>query len=1400
MGNINSLYTTLPSDIQPVEQYLLDLSCEYIENLGSTRFMRVAKGKNADGIFVYKVFVRQDASSLDPYPQRMMEIRRELANAPNCCPVKRVLVRPNIAVLLRWYQKHTLFDRLSTRPFVVYPEKIWYIYLLFKALAQCEAKGVCHGDLKSQNVLISSSNWLQITDFAPFKPTYLPQDNPSSFSFFFDTSRRQSCYLAPERLLPSTDYDHLFSTKKEEWLFGSLRPTMDVFSAGCIVYELFCDGRPPFTYSQLCEYRSMTSGEAAAVLEKLLQDVPVKFRPLLKLLLNREPDMRLSAKKVLDGCAFSFPPIFESFLFRYLDAFRPLFGPNTTSDGSGDDLSQPLECSYIEPDDVIAKLKREKNMWLAQLSLNDETKPFAVLFVSLITANMRALRSIRARTDAMGLLVELSSLCEPSVAMERVLPYFVHMFSEPEPQVRAAAVFSATDLLADIKPTTYEESIVFVDYLFPELSSLLTDDCPQHVLFTIAACLGTLAETAHKFMVEGRSIRAVSNDEDISIAETLSEGQLESDKSRVLLDSVSSIFMSLGSQDVVRHCLVNPQSLVKLYNFFNQMGDGDSLAKFIITFLNVKTDWRLRAAFFDWLPLCVQRHTAGIHTLLHQGLQDQEEWVVVRAIGCVHALLLNDSLDRASLIELLPDLTPFLVHPNEWIRMSVINVLVAVESRWSLADVHVKVLPLVKPFVQSDVRLIRLNSKVVLTNLLVDCIPRDVWRRLISLGLESTRKLVALLDAHLNRGAKFESSDQWFLRLFPRGDGWLSSEARNAGEGGRQTQEEARDQKLRMLFAFRTMLPKMADFRTTEGMESMLTRQMGIVDLSSKLHERVRRKRFAYGPRPFESDSRVVVSSTMNREWNEMFGDAFEQDDERREANTAGTMRGSLYESQVNALLTHLNEYHYRNVASRKSSLMKSQTGQSIRGALVTHLHEHSQQITKLAVHGDGEHFASSSADGTVRIWRRRTVVGEGSGAIRSDQLWTPSRNRKSVRSVGWATNNYAVAAVDDGQLVWADVSTGIKELSTIQLPPEDGAPMELHSFGPLSFVRTHHGVLYGLDTRVARSNGPLGKHEVWRKKINNDDGLVTCSTVDPWQQAWMVVGTTAKSSNLFLWDLRFHEEVISWKSPQGLRPMGVWTNSTASQNTPELFVAYNLSGDVSMFELSAQLTRTKVLRSESRSSIGAHSRPLDSVVDTHDAVSSLQTRALCVCELTGTVYTGDTEGSLRRWNTSRAALCRTMSARPKGRMSLMTVYEETPPNQPPPMLIYECSVTSNSKEHRPTVPLETKPATFHRTPITDIALLNETLVSASADGIIKKPWRDDERPIPRGVVAAFDSVCLAAYKTGQEDSAGGPSVRLSYLAVISGFVHCVVARKIVKPPEMHPSLLPLVLVPTVRS
>jgi hypothetical protein len=55
------------------------------------------------------------------------------------------------------------------------------------------------GDIKCENVLVTSWNWVYLADYyGSLKPTLLPADNPADFSFFFDTGGRRRCYLAPE--------------------------------------------------------------------------------------------------------------------------------------------------------------------------------------------------------------------------------------------------------------------------------------------------------------------------------------------------------------------------------------------------------------------------------------------------------------------------------------------------------------------------------------------------------------------------------------------------------------------------------------------------------------------------------------------------------------------------------------------------------------------------------------------------------------------------------------------------------------------------------------------------------------------------------------------------------------------------------------------------------------------------------------------------------------------------------------------------------------------------------------------------------------------------------------------------------------------------------------------------
>ena len=68
-------------------------------------------------------------------------------------------------------------------------EKNWITYQALYGLAKAHSLGVCldlpcslgikreqimHGDIKTENILVNTWNWVYLADFAPFKPVHLP--------------------------------------------------------------------------------------------------------------------------------------------------------------------------------------------------------------------------------------------------------------------------------------------------------------------------------------------------------------------------------------------------------------------------------------------------------------------------------------------------------------------------------------------------------------------------------------------------------------------------------------------------------------------------------------------------------------------------------------------------------------------------------------------------------------------------------------------------------------------------------------------------------------------------------------------------------------------------------------------------------------------------------------------------------------------------------------------------------------------------------------------------------------------------------------------------------------------------------------------------------------------------
>jgi len=248
-------------------------------------------------------------------------------NSPS--PANTPVARP--IYLLRQHVHASLSDRLMSRPFLTLIEKNWITYQLLKAVQSLHDAGVCHGHLTTENVLLTSWNWVLISDIGcqHYKPVVLPDDDPGQWIHWFEGRggedvRRESlgghhrgngekkCCLAPERF-----YTPGYSGTKEpdnkedvEGLDGStpaipsqLTPAMDVFSLGCVLIELFLNGERALDLGDLMEYRRK-GGDGSTLPQSLKQKLDKiessKMRAACRHMLSLDPSSRLSPVEYLE--------------------------------------------------------------------------------------------------------------------------------------------------------------------------------------------------------------------------------------------------------------------------------------------------------------------------------------------------------------------------------------------------------------------------------------------------------------------------------------------------------------------------------------------------------------------------------------------------------------------------------------------------------------------------------------------------------------------------------------------------------------------------------------------------------------------------------------------------------------------------------------------------------------------------------------------------------------------------------------------------------------------------------------------------------------------------------------------------------------------------------------------
>ena len=665
-------------------------------------------------------------------------------------------------------------------------------------------------------MLVTSWNWLYLTDYSStFKKTYLPEDNPADFSYYFDTSGRRTCYLAPERFLAAGEKD---DGRGVTW-------AMDIFSAGCVIAELFVEA-PIFNLSQLYKYRKGEYDPEYGYLSKI-QDEDV--REMVSHMIQLEPESRYSAEEYLNFWRRkAFPEYFYSFLHQYMGLITdPSSGrapvvPETNFGeaderidrvffdfdkisyflGHDNNKSPPTHASDSEAhanELIPLEIDIPNNRHQAGAAERKAVDDGSLIFLTLVISAVRNTARSTARVRALELMLAFAERITDEAKLDRVLPSVVALLSDRSDIVKIAVIRTITQLLALVRVISPVNAHIFSEYVRPRLDPYVKASGSRmspSVRATYASCLASLANTSTRIL---DILQALQADGSIPSMDPEAENggaanltyQNSFDAAKLdLLDHFESHTKALLTDPnaAVRRAFLG--SVSDLCVFFGDSKANDVILSHLNTYLNDK-DWILRRVFFR-IIVGVATFVGGasleefILPLMIQSLTDPEEFVVEQVITSLASMAELGLFQRPTTWEMMNMIGRLLIHPNLWIREAAAHFISASTKYLSPADLYCIAEPMIQPYVKAS---ITEYTEVNLLDALQKPLPRPIldmaviWATKVQNGLfwksaqQSTTFFLGSSDKSLpfipkDRGPtslssipRNEEDEQWIKRL-----------------------------------------------------------------------------------------------------------------------------------------------------------------------------------------------------------------------------------------------------------------------------------------------------------------------------------------------------------------------------------------------------------------------------------------------------------------------------------------------------------------------------------------------------------------------------------------------------------------------------------------------------------
>ncbi|KAL3458105.1 hypothetical protein BJX64DRAFT_267243 [Aspergillus heterothallicus] len=707
----------------------------YEKSMGGGRFMKSIRARQKNGLVFVKVIMKPYPSmKLEPYVRAIIRERKLLSDIPNALGSQRILETSTGGYLVRQYIHSSLYDRMSTRPFPEDIEKKWIAFQLLCALRDCHALDVFHGDIKTENVLVTSWNWVYLSDFSSsFKPTFLPEDNPADFSFYFDTSGRRTCYLAPERFLVAGEEP---GSRNVNW-------AMDIFSAGCVIAELFLES-PIFNLSQIYKYRK---GEYSPEHSQIAKIEDAEIRALILHMIQLDPEARYSAEEYLNFWKIkAFPEYFYSFLHQYMSLMTdPSSGRTQVEAGSANrgEADDRIERVYLDFDKISyflgATPKAAKDGSSSTTSrLTSSTLPMeldlpsyeyqnpklqapvedgVLIFLTLVVSSLRNTSKSSARIRACDVLLAFAERLSDEAKLDRILPYIMVLLNDRTDSVKIAAIRALARLLEMVQVVSPVNAHLYPEYLFPRIQPFISgaNSSPSPtVRAAYASCIASLAQSSLRFL---DMIQALRSDTRLpTLMPAGSEPRWAEDATYHNLYDVARVDLLDYFEAHTKALLTDTDASVRraflgsvssLCVFFGRSKTNEVILSHLNTYLNDR-DWILKCAFFEAVVgVAVYVGSDNLEQyilpLMVQSMTDPEEFVVERVIRSLAAMADLGLFQRSTTWDLLHATVRFLIHPNVWIREASVSFVVESTRSFSAADKYSILTPLVRPFLKVNI-------------------------------------------------------------------------------------------------------------------------------------------------------------------------------------------------------------------------------------------------------------------------------------------------------------------------------------------------------------------------------------------------------------------------------------------------------------------------------------------------------------------------------------------------------------------------------------------------------------------------------------------------------------------------------------------------------------------------